>query len=784
MSYSTNFFFSYYKVLTAGTIPAQFRISFKRRDYTGEAIEILPGGEPLVIEAVDSPDNPLSSMWPLKFTFELVCQEYWQAESFYTEDERELLVLIEIDEGSGFAVEHFGWITAVDFKMDHSSKPFKVSVVASDGLASLKTRSLLDANGKRLQGYVSLSTILRSAFSNAGFDQPLTTGVNLFEQTEVGLDRIDNKANPATDPLYQALVNSETLVTDSGDTQFGWDALKRVVDLFGCRLSQTKGQWWVIRADEAAGGWDLWNNTSTETIHTRTYTSNLVSDAPGSHTSRNLILDVGKGLPAQILAGGPVDLLPIPKKAIKLEQSYGRYQSRLPNADFSQVDSTFLPVGWRRNNISEADGFRAGSGTELDPYRLVLYGAGDEKLTADSPYIGIRVDYDQNSPEFSQSITRTITGEFQLHNAKSAKIVVFAFTPEGGYIGQASGAWKMNPSKKEQVGILIDHSQMVANVMQTKPGWAEISIKMDPIDRVFSFLFYLCQAEALTKPNGLPEQGPPRPYIEYRNIRMEVAKAGQNITGTSQVVALPNQKPTDTTLSLTLGDVAYSTTPYDRLNTLFRRSANPPAPQTNYYYADADVLVSNPTGHNVGKSALSWLIQKYARQMMQLAPTFEGQIIGRFPAGIHTVLRLLDFGEMIDGVFVPYLLQLTRWKWRTKMDIHEVTAVRINSTDTVGLPIPKAYWQTPDGEVPMNVDDSGNPVNPALSQGSLSERDQFLKNLSLSGIKPNVTLQPNVAGFSNLTGKSVVTLSGYIGDEFKGKVLAQLLKNPNLSHFV
>lgn len=645
MSYNTAFRVEFYEEppIELGYTPALVRVLFKLPDYSGDIVDLsVDYEEPVTTETIDSNDNRFDALLPNKAEFNLIAQSYWQVQSLYAKEDQSVQVLIEMDitgTGDAYSTVFTGWLESNDTKEDYYPMPYPVKLNASDGLSLLKTRLVLDKNGKRLHGTVSLVELLRTILYNTGLDLPLQTAVNVYEQgtlADAG-NRIGDKVNPALDPLFEAMIDTNSLVLDQGDL-YAWDALKKVLEPFGARIAQVGGAWRVYRADECAGGWDVWNTggDKNDTLHYHTYSSSDFSAGPSAHARKSLLRTVYIDQPVRVLTESkPITFLAPRKDGIKVEFDFGRTKSTIPGAELTDLDSTFLPVGWVRQNIANDKAFVTGAGTELDPPRLALIGStNSHQMSGGQPHVYVDVDIDPNGPEYKKTLARTLKAEFRTQAISALLVFVYGYRFDGKYVLQSGGDWVRNAAPDQMVAVKTDNYLVIDNKKVSKPGWQSLSIPMNAVDRMYKIrICFLVGLEA--DPSSLTS------FVELKNITLQVEQEGLNLQGYAVTIVPKNRKP-DTVASLTLGDIPDVASPYTKLNTLLGRGG---LATRRWYKGNALVGTDDTTGKNL----VTILAEAYAKQDMAPAHTFEGDLVGRLPEGIHQILVLPDFGEVDES---------------------------------------------------------------------------------------------------------------------------------------
>lgn len=797
-TYNEIFFAEYVETpnVGLGQAPAMFRISFMLDGFSGTSTELLAYKKsPCKISKADSSNDQYTPIHATKANFSLRATSVSQAERFYVLTDRQMKVTVTMTSpaGSGYSgIVFLGWVLPTELSFDYKKAPFPVDVTAVCGLSTLKDRPLLTSDGKRLKDLVSLAEVLRTALARTDFNLNLETGLNLYETADVAAGKtVNGKANPATDTLYQTLVYAETFVKDDGTVISCYDALTKVLSTFRLRLSQLNNTWFLVCADEPAGGWDASNITG-ETIHTRTYTGTTLSSAPSSHQSRNLNVYAYPNTKLQVYKRNPkVGALSV-KNAIRVEQNYGRYINQL--GDFSHVDATGLPIGYSVNNLQVPNRFVTGSDTDADPRRLVVYGAGDEEFNSDTPSVYTHLTYLEQSRQYTKFIKRTFKGRARLTNIRAAKLIFVAVRDDGPYLNVPGEGWKKYSKlkRKQSVGHRLYNTYKDRNGHdKALPGWYDYSVDLGEIDRVKEFWVYYGVGEALDRfdDNGNylgaeTGQSGVRPMVEYQAGQLVEEYGSFKIDGAQRTIARPNQIATETAQTLTLGDAPGDASPYDRLNTLFvRHVSGSPVAAAAWYRPDANIAAGTPGSNDIGKSLLRITTEARAAQAMFPAGSFEGVLSGRLYFGLHSVLHVSDItpsAQYDPDSAIPH--QITRWEWDTRECSHTVTAVEMLD-NTVSLPEPLREYQTPQGLIPMDVDEQDVPLPVTLKP--LRPFNDDLKNILIGlGILPTTPRLPiDIPPLFTPQDPSEpqFTATGFVGGINRGTVFSALRRTVFLS---
>jgi len=743
-----------------GLSPWLFRMGFSVLDYAGASSEIeLYADSTCIIELVNGASGVYDPIASTKATFRFRVPDEATALSLYVGDDRDVKMELLYDPtGTGTVWRRLwtGWGSPTDLKVRYGTFPTVVEMSAGDGLSTLKDRPLLDSAGKRLSAnnnLITLSNALRTALSQVGYEVPVTTGLNLYELTDMAAGQLINGHPDANkDPLYQTSVLAQSLVTDQNATINCYELLKRF-EVFGLRIGQAngsegEGDFYAMRVPDLAGGNDP--NGTADTIRTRRYNNTDYASRPnvGTSISRKMIVEVGVDKSVRVKKRTQSTGLTSIKHAVRVEQSFGRQLSAIPNGDFSAVDAQNFPAGWVRGNLSNA--YRQGVGSETDPFRFTLFGNSNGNFGGATPRAMVSIPFSKLHPDFSKTFKRTLKCNFKCNEVKGGSLAVIALSKGSWHILETGGSWRKGYREKDAKTILTEHFYTVNNVQKAKPGEGSVTLEMDGLSEVEEIQIYLCVGVALDRLNGSGKViGPydaPNPlnmWVSYYNLALSEEQVGLNLTGTQYTVSKPN-RIAETVASFTWGDVPDVVKPYNRTGTLFRTDTATPT-SGKWFRAVETFPVQT------GRALLQIAGQDRAKQQMIPAPTFEGTLCGRLPYGLFTVMRIDDVADR-DGKLIPSVL--TRWRWDTRRCEHEVTAHR--AMNDKALPVsaaPLPEWQTPDGPIPMATDDGGNLLTPEANKQIQQLLDQLKVLLPKLGVSlPGVAELP---GHSAIDGGSI-----------------------------
>lgn len=220
-------------------------IEFKRRMLdTDPAPTIIPiifageGDEPVTINFLNKGEYKLEAVNGSSISINIKAIDSFELSSLYTGDEREWLVVV-----SG-AWNHQGWLIPDSCIEPFESKPYDVSVEATDSLGTLKDVAFLKADGTKYRGFISDLDVLRFALEKTGLSLPFIIGVNTFEAQMVNTNS----------PLAQSFINCARFIDSDGNAFSCHEVIRSIMARYSSRLFQFNGYWQVVNVLEQSQG--------------------------------------------------------------------------------------------------------------------------------------------------------------------------------------------------------------------------------------------------------------------------------------------------------------------------------------------------------------------------------------------------------------------------------------------------------------------------------------------------------------------------------------------------
>lgn len=140
-----------------------------------------------------------------------------------------------------------GKILPQQYLEEYKAPPYYVSVVATDGLAELKTYYLIQGDGQKYFGTISLIKLVAYCLSVLKLNLNIRVACNLYA--------IDMDQDAEDDPFDQAYVDFELFYLAEKEPTLDF-VLKSILDSFGARITQWENRWNIVRVEEMSADYD------------------------------------------------------------------------------------------------------------------------------------------------------------------------------------------------------------------------------------------------------------------------------------------------------------------------------------------------------------------------------------------------------------------------------------------------------------------------------------------------------------------------------------------------
>lgn len=219
----------------------EYLIEILQRDYSGDADTLYPTGDVLVITQGSMDANELDPIKSSEATLSLLCIEDGDPYmSLFTTDpltyKLRVRRKIAVAAKERYINEWEGYLSAGTYSQEYRNAPYRVSLKAVDGLATLKDIPYLDAEGKRYTNIRTLGEIITDILgriSNMAIRYNIGDVIIAPEQESSAMDMIE--------------VDSQALYVSFGDDGDSvpscYDVLKAILTTLQLQLFQGYGTW-------------------------------------------------------------------------------------------------------------------------------------------------------------------------------------------------------------------------------------------------------------------------------------------------------------------------------------------------------------------------------------------------------------------------------------------------------------------------------------------------------------------------------------------------------------
>lgn len=191
---------------------------------------------PVVIDYADNGDYKLTPVNGSKCEIRIKAEGDFELSSMYTADEKEWRVVI-----SG-AWKWSGYLIPDSCIEPFASKPYDVSVSASDALGLLKDAPFQRDDLTKYKGYYSDKEILRLCLLKTGLSLKMLVAVNTYES-------LMNSSSEKS-PLGQAFADTEPFLNEDGTAMDCYTVMESILRRWSARLHQFNGVWQIVNVME------------------------------------------------------------------------------------------------------------------------------------------------------------------------------------------------------------------------------------------------------------------------------------------------------------------------------------------------------------------------------------------------------------------------------------------------------------------------------------------------------------------------------------------------------
>lgn len=216
------------------------RILINKKSYIGEVSEVIGDGVAFDIslrgEGTENKFEPLLSIEGDCFLLSVTDSQFLE---IYTNDIDLYRLEYYKDFGSGYTLLWTGKVLPQSYSEQYIHPPYSVKIIATDSLAELKDFFLVQKDGNKYDGTVSLIKLISYCLKQLNLGLSLRVAVNLFA------DAMDEDESP----FYQAFIDYECFYIGKKETDLDF-VVRSILEPFGARIVQWNNAWNITRVEE------------------------------------------------------------------------------------------------------------------------------------------------------------------------------------------------------------------------------------------------------------------------------------------------------------------------------------------------------------------------------------------------------------------------------------------------------------------------------------------------------------------------------------------------------
>lgn len=276
--------------------------------------------EPITISYKDSGEFKNTTINGSEAVLNLKAVEGFELSNLYSADETEWRVRIY-----GAFIWN-GFIIPDSCSEPYASKPYDVTIRATDRVGTLTEVPFLDASGGTYKGFKKDIQIIATVLRKVGMDLAINVACNTYEST---MSTSDSAIN-------QTYANQDAFVDSNDEPLTCLEVLESILNRYSARLHQWNGVWQIVNVLEKSTG------------SVMAWPFNQIGFPDGSPFLLGGMKSVGEQFRDVI----PTNAFPSIAKGIAASMAYYKYgypSSELQNGDFDAWPvSTDPPTGWEK----------------------------------------------------------------------------------------------------------------------------------------------------------------------------------------------------------------------------------------------------------------------------------------------------------------------------------------------------------------------------------------------------------------------------------------------------
>lgn len=221
------------------------RIDISKRAYSGAITEICGAGTPYqrTLKGEGSIDKFEPSILSTQATVNLTSETDFQFSVLYTNSPEEFRIYTY----KNSSLKGIYKVLPQQGGEDYKAPPYYFTLIATDGLPSLRDIPFLQDDGQRFNGSMKSIELIAYILRKTRLELNIRCGINMYA---IGMNTTDSD-----DPLDQAYVDTDQYYLTFTDPTLD-DVLRAIIEPYGARLLQENAVWNILRVEELVGSFD------------------------------------------------------------------------------------------------------------------------------------------------------------------------------------------------------------------------------------------------------------------------------------------------------------------------------------------------------------------------------------------------------------------------------------------------------------------------------------------------------------------------------------------------
>lgn len=224
------------------------RVDIVKRGHVGVVSEVTGNGLP--IELCLRGEGSLDKFEPvqsLQGKIGLISKVNNQYLDLYTNDRNLFRIHYYKNTGSGLEQKCTLKVLPQQYGEVYAAPPTYATIIATDGLSELSNLYLIQGDGQKYYGTISLIKLIAFCLEKIKTELPIRVACNLYAED---MDQADDD-----DPFAQAYIDFECFYIAEQNPTLDF-VLRSILEPFGCVIKQWDNRWNIIRVEESHAAYD------------------------------------------------------------------------------------------------------------------------------------------------------------------------------------------------------------------------------------------------------------------------------------------------------------------------------------------------------------------------------------------------------------------------------------------------------------------------------------------------------------------------------------------------